>query len=79
MIYPYMAIYYNNSCFRGNMMWPFLDTQAVLGAEETSYDQYKAFKLFESFPEVGIRSNTPNSTYLTYSEPEWLNYLFQNT
>ena len=35
-------------------------TQAVLGAEETSYDQYKAFKLFESFPEVGIPP-----TYLT--------------
>lgn len=30
----------------------------MLGAEETSYDQYKAFKLFESFPEVEAHSNS---------------------
>lgn len=52
MIYPYMATYYK-------LLFPWQHdvtlsshTQAVLGAEETSYDQYKAFKLFESFPEV---------------------------
>ena len=28
--------------------------QASLGAEESSYDQYAAFKIFETFPEVHV-------------------------
>ena len=28
--------------------------QASLGAEESSYDQYAAFKIFETFPEVRV-------------------------
>lgn len=27
---------------------------AVLSADEDTYDQYRTFKLFESFPEVGV-------------------------